>query len=117
MAGIGRVTESPMEKAAAKQEKMRARLNAAIDSGKWADGLKSVSLGEWKENFLTKGVGRISSGIDGAAAKMENFYSQLLPAVDALQAKVKSMADLTIDDSIERMNVFTRGMAKFRFKK
>jgi len=42
-AGIARVTASPTAAAAAKQDKMKAKINAAIDSGKWAAGLRSVS--------------------------------------------------------------------------
>ena len=115
--GIDRVTENPCEKAAAKQEKMLARLTESVNSGKWADGLKSVSLNDWKTKFKDKGVNRISAGIDGAAAKTEAFFGQLFPHIESLQSQVKSMPDLTIDDSITRMNTFVRGMAKFRFKK
>lgn len=115
--GIDRVTESPTEKAAAKQDKMLSRLTASVQSGKWADGLKSVSLSEWKQKFKDKGVGRISAGIDAAAGKTEAFYGQLFPHIESLQTQVKNMPDLTIDDSIERMAVFARGMNKFRFKK
>ncbi len=116
-AGINRVTENPCEKAAAKQEKMKTRLMASIDSGKWADGLRSVPLADWKKKFLDKGVNRISAGIDAAAPKTEAFFSQLFPHIDTLQTQVKAMPDLTIDDSIARMNTFVRGMSKFRFKK
>ena len=42
--GIDRVTENPCEKAAAKQDKMLTNLTAAVSSGKWAGGLKRVSL-------------------------------------------------------------------------
>lgn len=115
--GIDRVTENPCEKAAGKADKMLARLTAAVQSGKWSDNLRSVSLPEWKDKFKTKGVPRISAGIDGAAVKTEAFFAQLFPHIDTLQTQVKSMPDLTIDDSIERMNVFVRGMSKFRFKK
>ena len=53
-AGIERVTASPTAAAAAKQDKMKAKINAAIDSGKWAAGLRSVSLEEWKDKVTTK---------------------------------------------------------------
>ena len=115
--GIDRVTENPCEKAAAKSDKMLAGITRAVQSGKWSDNLKAVPLSEWKDKFKTKGVPRISAGIDAAAAKTEAFFSQLFPHIDTLQAKIKTMPDLTIDDSIERMNAFCRGMSTFRFKK
>jgi len=115
-AGINAVTESPMLKAVAKKEKMKANLVKSVDSGKWERGLKAVSLEQWKENAINKGVGRIAAGIDGAAAKVENFAAQLLPHIDKLQAEVKKMPDTTLEDSINRMTTFVRGMAKFEKK-
>ena len=115
--GIEKVTSSPTAAAAAKQDKMRAKIVASIDSGKWAAGLRAVSLEEWKDKITTKGLPRVASGIDGAAAKVEKFYTQLLPHIDRVQGDVKKMPDLTLEDSINRMSTFVRGMAKFSFKK
>ncbi len=115
--GIERVTASPTAAAANKQDKMKAKINAAIDSGKWAAGLKAVSLEEWKEKVTTKGLPRVAAGIDASAVKVEKFYTQLLPHIDSEVAKIKSMPDLTLEDSINRMSTFVRGMSKFSFKK
>lgn len=114
--GVNRVTEAPGKKAAQKQEKMKQRLNEKIDDGTWAQRVAAVSTEEWKEKMLTKGVGRIASGIDAAAGKVEAFAEQFLPHVAAVQAKVNSMPDLTIEDGINRMVENVRGMAKFRKK-
>jgi ElaB/YqjD/DUF883 family membrane-anchored ribosome-binding protein len=113
-AGVNRVTTSPMAQAASKQDKMRTNLNAALDSGKWAAGLKRVSLEDWKTKTITKGTGRIAAGIDGAADKVKAFASELLPFQDNLIKKVKAMPDTTLEDSIQRMNTFVRGMSTFK---
>ena len=113
-AGINRVTVSPTMKAATKQDKMLAKTTEAIQSGRWAAGLKKVSLEEWKDKAANVGVNRIAAGIDAARPKVEEFAAQLLPAVDAAKAKIASMPDNTIEDSINRMNAYTREMAKFR---
>jgi len=115
--GIDRVTVSPTSLAAAKQDKMKTKLNEAIDSGKWAAGLRAVTLDEWKEKITTKGLPRVAAGIDGAAGKVEKFYDQLLPHIDKTVADVKKMPDLSLEDSINRVGTFIRGMAKFRFEK
>ena len=114
--GISKVSESPTDKAADKAEKMKMRLVAKIDDGTWASRLRSVSLEDWKSKMLNKGLPRVSGGIDAAHDKVKDFASQLLPAIDAAVSKVKSMPDLTLDDSINRMTSFTREMAKFRKK-
>ncbi len=59
--GVNRVTEAPGEKAAAKVDKMRANLLAAIDSGKWSAGVKRVGLEEWKAKMTEKGIPRIAA--------------------------------------------------------
>lgn len=112
-AGIARVTESPTAKAAGKVDKMRTNLLAALDSGKWANRLKAVSLEVWKSAAIDKGVNRIASGIDGAAAKVEDFAGQLLPFQDKLKADIQRMPDVTLEDNIQRMVTQIRGMAKF----
>lgn len=112
--GVERVTEAPTLKAAAKKDKMRAGVVAAIDSGKWERGLRRVSLEDWKRKTIDKGIGRIAAGIDGAAAKVEDFATKLLPFIDKQVADLKKMPDVTLEDSIARMTTFVRGMAKFQ---
>ena len=113
-AGVERVTESPTEKAARKADKMKARLVESIDSGKWQAGLKRVTLDEWKDKMINKGLNRISAGVDASKGKVTEFASQLLPHIDAGVEKIKNMPDLTLEDSINRMSEFIRHMSKFR---
>lgn len=112
--GVGRVTANPCDAAAAKADKMIARLAEAVQSGKWARNLKKVSLEEWKDKMVNKGVPRISGGIDGAKDKVIAFAKDLLPHVDAGVNKIKALPDLTIDDSINRAATFIRHMADFK---
>ena len=112
--GIDRVTVNPCELAAAKQEKMKANLNAAIDDGRWAAGLSRVSLVEWKDKAKNVGANRISSGINAAKPKVIAFAEQLLPHIDAGTEKLKTMPDITLEDNIGRMTSFIRHMADFK---
>ena len=114
--GVEKVTESPTAKAASKKDKMRTNLNKAIDSGKWERGLKRVTLEEWKTQMIEKGVGRVAAGIDGAAAKVTAFAAELLPFQDGLKGSIGKMPDVTLEDNINRMTTFIRGMAKFTRK-
>lgn len=114
--GVERVTTSPTQLAAAKQDKMKMRLLSSIDSGKWAAGLKRVSLDEWKQKTINKGLNRIGAGIDEAAAKTTKFYGELLPYIDTVKAKVDKMSDVTLEDSIQRATTFIREMSKFQRK-
>jgi hypothetical protein len=111
--GINRVDSAPTEKAALKKDKMLANVTLSINNGKWEAGLHRVTLADWKKAAIEKGVPRIAQGATGATPKVTNFASQLLPFQDTLQAQVKALPDLTLEDSINRMNVWVRGMAKF----
>jgi ElaB/YqjD/DUF883 family membrane-anchored ribosome-binding protein len=113
-AGIERVSVAPTAKAAKKADKMKARLVESIDSGKWQRGLMKVSLEEWKEKAVRKGIPRIADGIDSAAKKVVDFAGQLLPHIDKVKSDIDKLPDLTIEDSINRMVTFTRGMSKFK---
>lgn len=112
--GVAKVTESPTAKAADKQEKMKAKLIAAIENGSWARGLRAVSLEDWKRKMIDVGANRISSGVDGAAPKVTAFAQKLLAHEASLQAVVNKMPDLTLEDSISRATAWIRGMGKFK---
>jgi len=112
--GIERVTTAPGKLAAAKADKMKARIDEAISSGRWAKKVGAVSLSDWQNKAITKGIPRIASGIDAASDKVQAFASKLLPAVDAAVAKIKGMPDLTLEDSINRSAAYMREMAKFK---
>lgn len=112
--GVDRITDNPCEAAARKQDKMLANITDSITNGKWARNLRRVSLSDWKEKMVTKGIPRIATGIDGAAAKTIAFAEDLLPHVDAGVNKVKAMPDLSIEDSINRASTFIRHMADFK---
>ncbi len=114
--GVENVTVAPTAQAAAKKDKMRNNLNAAIDNGKWEAGLRRVSLEDWKKNFLSKGVNRISDGIDAAHDKMVAFGTSLLTYEQGVQNKVHAMADLTFQDSVNRVTTWMTDMKKYSRK-
>lgn len=114
--GVERVTVAPTAKAAEKLDKMKLKYLEAIDSGKVERGLKRVSLEEWKTKTVNKGLNRIGAGVDEAHDKMVNFYSELLPFQDNLKSQVDKLPDITLEDNINRMTTFIRGMSKFKRK-
>ena len=112
--GIDAVSVSPPSLAAAKIDKMKTHLVEKFDDGTIKRRLEAVTLEAWKKQAKDKGVNRISSGIDGAGEKVRKFASELLPKVYGLSDDIKTMPDMTIDDSIARATKFIREMSKFR---
>jgi hypothetical protein len=113
-AGIARVTVCPTHQAADMINKLKTNLNAAIDSGKMAKRMRSVTLDQWKTKMTDIGVNRVASGIDGAKDKVIAFANQLLPHIDKVVADVSKLPSTTLEDSINRVTTFIRGMAKFQ---
>ena len=114
--GIERVSPAPGAAAAAAQTRMKDNLNKAIDDGRWAAKVRGVTLEEWKQAALTKGVDRIAQGIDQAHDKQVQMAGRLLAAVDASAQQVRTMPKGTISDSIARMTKFVEDMHKFKGK-
>lgn len=112
--GINNVQNAPGAAAAAKQDKMLANLTASVLSGKWAANVSAVTLAQWKEAMLTKGVQRYGAGVSAAQPKMQNFMSKLLPYQQNIQAQLASMPDLTLQDNINRAVFVMQEMAKFK---
>lgn len=112
--GINNVQTAPGSLAAAKQDKMLANLTASVLSGKWAANVSSITLQQWKDAMLTKGVQRYGAGVSAAQPKMQAFMSKLLPYQQGIQAQLQSMPDLTLQDNIQRAVFMMTEMSKFR---
>jgi hypothetical protein len=112
--GIQNVTVAPGVAAAAKSDKMLTNLTASVQSGQWAKRVSAVSLSDWQSAAINKGTARVAAGIDAAAQKVTDFYTQLFPFQDSLVAQVKKMPDMTIEDSVNRAATMIRGMANFK---
>ncbi len=112
--GINRVTSAPGQAAVARIDKMRMKTLEAIDSGRWAAKTSAVTVDQWKQAALTKGVDRIATGIDAAREKQVAMAGRLLPAVDAAAAKARAMPKNTLQDSIGRMTSFVTDMSKMK---
>lgn len=115
-AGIDSVTESPTEKAAAKQEKMLTNLTEAVNNGKWADGLRKVSLSDWKTKTKEKVGTRLAQGVDQAMPKRKAFDSYLVSTLNAKLPDINAMPDMTIDDSVNRVRALMVHMHENPYK-
>lgn len=108
--GINRVTEAPGAKAAAQKELLKMKLIEAIDSGKWSERVAGVTLDEWKDKILSKGVNRIAAGVDAAKSKQVAMAGNLLAAVDSAVAEANRTPRGTLEDNINRMTTYVRAM-------
>lgn len=114
--GVNNVTVAPTQKAAAASTKWQAKLAAADTKARFENGLKRVSLEDWKTAMIDKGIGRIAAGADAGQSKFESFAADFLPFLAGVKSKVDAMPSLTLEDSINRMTTQVREVAKYRRK-
>jgi hypothetical protein len=116
-AGVLSVTEAPGKKAAAKKDKMKAKLLARLDDGTWERRVSATSVEEWRNKTATKGANRISEGVTAAKPTIRKFWSQFKPHLEAVKDEVAKMPDVSIEDSVQRAAHNIRRNAEFRFEK
>jgi hypothetical protein len=112
--GVQKVTESPTQKAAEKKDKWVAELQRAAQEGRWEAGLRSVSLDEWKNTMLSKGLARIPDGARAAQGKYAQVAENLYRYIEDGQRRVQSMPDVTLEQRIQRMVEFIRYMSQYK---
>lgn len=110
--GINRVSEAPGIAAARQADLMLAKVTESISSGRWAAKVSEVPLEEWKKKTMDKGLGRIASGVDAAAATQVAMATKLLADVDAAVAVVNQTPRGDLEANITRMTTFVREMSK-----
>lgn len=112
--GVNNVSVSPTAKAAQNQEAYLAGVQRAVADGKWERGLKRVTLEDWKQAMLSKGVSRIASGASAAVGKMETFLSEFLPHVESGQRMLENMPRGDLATNIQRAVAMMEHNAKFK---
>lgn len=113
-AGIQAVSESPMEKAANAKDRYVAGVNRAAADGSYESGLRAVSLQQWKEAALNKGVARVAAGAQQAKGKMQSFMEKFLPVLASNVAALPPRGDL--QQNIQRAVQLMQANSQFKNK-
>lgn len=103
-AGVAAVTTAPTQTAASRLDKYLAGVQNAVNSGRMAAALQSVTLQDWQNAMNTKAAARIGPGVAAAAPKMQSFMDKWLPYEATMQAQVRAMPKNTLADSQQRSN-------------
>ena len=111
--GVNAVRTNPAEAAIAKKSKLLQNFTASVQDGRWERGLRRMSLDQWKQSMIQKGVNRVAQGADAAKPKMAQFMTEFLPFQESAQAELSALPDTTIEDSIARAAFWMRRMNSF----
>lgn len=112
-AGVNAVTVPPGQ-AAARQAAVWAS-NTAAAQAKYAKNVAAVSLEEWKQAVLTKGVNRVGTGAAAAQNKMANAMTQILPQIANIVSSLPPRGDLGAN--INRMVDYAQKASKITYNR
>lgn len=110
--GVMAVTESPTAKAAQAQDRFLAGVQASVASGKWQRGLQRVTLEDWRQSMLEKGLNRIATGAAAAEGKMTSFMTEWLPFEERVVSALPPRG--TLEQNIQRAVEVMQKNAAFR---
>lgn len=113
-AGVQSVTTAPTALAAQAQNAYLAGVQRAVSSGKWANALQKVSLADWQQAMIQKGIPRIASGAAAAKPKFASFMQQFLPYLQQGVANLSTMPRGTLDQNIQRAVAMMQWNANFQ---
>jgi len=107
--GVKGVSTAPGVKAAAQSQLWVQRLQESVDV--WAKNVSAVSLSDWQDAMLNKGVGRIAAGVTQAQASKSAQITALLNAVDNAVASTNAMPRGSLEQNIQRAVTFMQQMS------
>jgi hypothetical protein len=113
-AGVQATTQSPTAAAAAAVNFWQQQVSSPKAANNFVKGLNKVSLQDWQQAMLNKGVNRVGSGAAAAQSKFQTFMSAFLPFIQNVAAQVRAMPKTTLEDRIARMVAQVRGAAQFQ---
>lgn len=82
--GVESVTVAPGQAAARQKAVYVQNVQAKADT--WARNVQAVSLNEWQQAYISKGLDRMASGAAAAEGKVAQFMSKLLPAIQTIKS-------------------------------
>lgn len=113
-AGVNAVTQSPTEAAANAKDRWIAGVQKAATEGTFESGLRAVSLSDWKQSYIDKGIPAVANAARVAQPKMEKFLRDFLPFADGVSQTVAAMPKGTLQDSINRATAAITMLASYK---
>ena len=110
--GVDRVEDSPMEAAEAASDRMIQGVTEAVADGRYAAGLRRVSLAEWKQRTKTLGAQRLAQGAAESEARTREAMQENFADIQSVLATLPPRG--TIEQNLERARLFAMGMRERR---
>lgn len=106
--------ENPCRKAAAKQTEWMEGVRRAGEANKFRDSLNQVSMAEWRQAMIDKGVPNYQNGLARGQQKLLAVLPALLAHIQSGKRQLASTPRGTLEQNLARSANFIRHMATFR---
>uniref|UniRef100_A0A6H1ZX97 Uncharacterized protein n=1 Tax=viral metagenome TaxID=1070528 RepID=A0A6H1ZX97_9ZZZZ len=93
--GVKAPERDPIKAAIAANEKRVANLQRSITDRTWEKTMGKLTMADWQEPTLAKGVARFPAGVEAAEKKITNFVTKFRPLLDGIQSRVRAMPQAT----------------------
>ena len=110
--GVNATQKDPTQLAINAQARLLTNFQNAVNSGKWANGLRAVGKQGWQAEVDAK-ANNFSNGVNAAVQKVQAAFAPLLQYENNLQQQVDAMPNITDADRENRMLAWVRGMRQY----
>lgn len=114
--GVMAVTEAPTELAAQAADAYMQGVQMAVQTNRFQDGCRSVTLQDWQKATAEKGANNITTGVAFAKPKMVKFLQFLLPETERIKREIKQMPRGRGAAAKARMDANFEAMSALRYK-
>lgn len=112
-AGVNGVQNAPTAAAAAAVQKWVNAITSAKTQNEYVKNLQKVSLQQWQQAMVQKGIPRIGQGAQAAQQKFQGFLTALFQYENAGLPNIRNMPSNTLQDRINRMTAWVQYMSGF----
>lgn len=117
IAGANRVTIAPTELAAKQVDRYASGCAEAASSGRFERGCRKVSLSDWQEAYIKKGIPNMATGVKMGESKMATFMTAYLPFIQAKSAEIRRMPKGTRSDAMARIAANLDAQEQFKMSR
>lgn len=111
--GVQSVTTAPTALAAQQVNKYLNGVQQAVASGKFVNNLNKVSLGDWQQAMLGKGLRNYTNGIQNISPAAQKAMADQQNYADQVRQEIASMPKTTDADMEERALAAIRKMRAY----
>jgi len=112
--GVNAVTTAPAQQAIQAKDKYIANVNRAFNEGRYESGLNGVTLQDWQQAMLTKGIPNMAAGAQKISPRAQRNLQDVIAFAQQVSQQIQSMPNVTEQDADARMLANVAAMRQYR---